>query len=70
MAKGGGNSAGFPEGTCPDSDHIAGERSRLRSAAQRHFAQNAQQAAPPKQKQATGGQMPPPPEAADPIDEM
>jgi hypothetical protein len=62
MAKGGyPGGQGFPDGTCPDSDHISQERSRLRSAAQRHFAQNAQQAAPPKQKQATGAQQSPSP---------
>src|SRR5215472_8430165 len=59
MAKGGyPMGQGFPEGTCPDSDHIAQERSRLRGAAQRHFAQNSQQAAPPKGKQT---KTPPPP---------
>jgi len=52
------NDNSFPTGMCPDSDHIAQERSRLKSAAQRHFAQNAQQAASPKQKQATGGPAP------------
>ena len=47
----------FPSGTCPDSDHIASERARLRQASQRHFAQGAggkAQAAPPRQVQATG----------------
>ena len=32
MAKGGGGEPNFPAETCPDSDHIAAERSRLRSA--------------------------------------
>ena len=56
MAKDGNGGNSFPQGTCPDSDHIAQERARLSSAAQRHFAQTMRQpAASPKQKQATGG---------------
>jgi hypothetical protein len=61
MAKDNNGGMGFPGGTCPDSDHIASERARLRQASVKHFAQTASgkaQTAPPKQAQATGAKGP------------